>query len=157
MTGYTRPSTAQDVQLVADTMRQEDVAEVLAQSGFTPLQALMHCILHSKPCHSMISRHGHVMGMWGVVPVNEMSGRIWMLGTQGMVDDRQDRRQFLREARRILPQLHARYPVLFNHVDARNQIHIRWLRWMGFTFIQEHPNYGPEGRLFFEFCRMNHV
>jgi hypothetical protein len=28
---------------------------------------------------------------------------------------------------------------------------------MGFTFINEHPNYGAEKRLFYEFVRINHV
>jgi hypothetical protein len=33
-------------------------------------------------------------------------------------------------------------------------VHIRWLRWMGFTFIKSHPKYGAEGRLFLEFVRI---
>jgi hypothetical protein len=33
-------------------------------------------------------------------------------------------------------------------------VHIKWLRWMGFTFIASHPNFGTEGRLFYEFARI---
>jgi hypothetical protein len=33
-------------------------------------------------------------------------------------------------------------------------VHIKWLRWMGFTFISSHPKFGTEGRLFLEFVRI---
>jgi len=103
---------------------------------------------------TMISRHGYEMGMWGVVPETKTAGRIWMLGCQSMMDDSSDRRTFLRESKRELIKVHEQYPVLFNVVDARNKVHIRWLQWMGFTFIQKHPQWGPEGRLFYEFVRI---
>lgn len=157
MTGYTRPCRVNDIPVLADTMRPEDVAEVRAQSGSTPREALLFCFFKSKPCMTMVGRRGNVVGMWGVVPFDDMSGRIWMLGAQAMLDDASDKRTFLRQSKLILEELHAVYPVLFNHVDARNKVHIKWLQWMGFTFIQEHPNYGAEGRPFFEFCRMSHV
>jgi len=77
-----------------------------------------------------------------------------MLGCQSMLDDHGDRRTFLKESKAQLAKLHEQYPVLFNVVDARNEVHVRWLRYMGFTFIRKHPNWGPEGRLFYEFVRI---
>lgn len=138
-------------------MREEDVAEVRAQSGATPGQALLLAYLRSELCMSMISRHGNVIGMWGVVPEGDKVGRIWMLGTQAMLDDSQDRRTFLRQSKDMLRELHHRFALLFNEVDARNTVHIRWLRWMGFTFVRYRPNYGAEGRAFYEFCKVSHV
>ena len=111
----------------------------------------------SDPCLSLISRHGTVIGMWGVVPQSDRVGRIWMLGTDAMFDDAIDRRTFLREAVKYVEELHQRYTVLFNEIDARNKVHMRWLRWMGFTFVRYRPNYGAEGRPFYEFCRVSHV
>lgn len=102
----------------------------------------------------MISRHGYPMGMWGVIRESETSGRIWMLGCQSMLDDKRDKRTFLRQSKLELIKVLEQYPVLFNVVDARNEIHVRWLQWMGFTFIQKHPEWGPEGRLFYEFVRI---
>jgi len=153
-TGYQRPATPADIAFVADDMRPEDVAEVKAQSGATPRDALLYCLLKSKPCMAMVGRHGSVVGVWGVIPENETAGRVWMLGRQAMLDDAGDRRTFLRQSRIELAKLQAQYPVLFNVVDARNEVHVRWLRYMGFTFICKHPNWGPEGRLFYEFVRV---
>ena len=47
-----------------------------------------------------------------------------------------------------------RYRVLYNFIDARNTLHIKWLKWCGFTFIQKHYDYGYEKRLFYEFVRI---
>ena len=117
----------------------------------------MYCFFKSDPCMTMVSRLGRPMGMWGVVPQEEGVGRIWLLGTDEMVDDPANRLRFLREAKGYLAKVGERYQVLFNCADARNVVHVKWLRWMGFTFIAQHPNYGAEGRAFLEFVRMSHV
>jgi hypothetical protein len=36
-------------------------------------------------------------------------------------------------------------------------VHIRWLKWMGCTFIKRHSTYGVEQRPFLEFVRLKHV
>ena len=150
---YQRASRPSDLRYLADNMRANDVAEVMACSGCTPDQMLLYCALHSVPCRTMVSRHGHVMGMWGVIP-EASGGRVWMLGTEGMVDDKRDRRTFLRKSKEQLQQLFSDYSVLFNVVDARNTVHIRWIKHMGFTFVAEHAEWGPEKRLFYEFVRI---
>lgn len=154
---HTRRSVVKDILPVANKMRQEDADEVRAGSGQTPAEALLYCFFKGDPCMTMVGRRGRPMGMWGVVPQEEDLGRIWLLGTDEMVDDPINRLRFLREARGYLAEVGGRYRVLFNYADARNAIHVKWLRWMGFTFIAEHPNYGHEGRMFLEFVRMDHV
>lgn len=92
--------------------------------------------------------------MWGVTPQADDVGMAWLLGTEGLVKDRATRMQFLREVKAQVAQVMRTYRVLWNCVDARNTVHIRWIRWMGFTFIAKHPNYGAEGRPFLEFCKV---
>ena len=46
------------------------------------------------------------------------------------------------------------YPILFNFVDARNTTHVKWIKYMGFSIIQEHATFGVEGRLFYEFAKI---
>ncbi len=45
------------------------------------------------------------------------------------------------------------YKVLTNFVDTRNQDAIRWLKWMGFSFVKIHRNYGIAGESFWEFTK----
>ena len=47
MTGYTRPAKILDLVAVSNAMRAEDAAEVMAQSGSTPREALLFCMLNS--------------------------------------------------------------------------------------------------------------
>ena len=151
---HVRPSIPSDVAAVANGMRSEDVAEIKAQSGADPKGGLLFCFFSSNPCMTLISSDGKPIAMWGVVPNQLGSGRIWLLGHQSMFENPCDKGYFLRESKIQLAKLHKKYSVLFNEVDARNKIHIRWIQWMGFTFIREHPQWGPESRLFYEFVKI---
>lgn len=157
VTGYTRPSVVADIIPVATAMRQEDQAEVKAGCGQTPTEALLFCFFKGAPCMTIVGRSNSRIGMWGVVDQGNRLGRIWLLATDELVADKPNSIQFLRQAKAWLSTMLEQYDVLFNYADARNTVHIKWLRWMGFTFIAEHPNYGHEGRTFLEFVRISHV
>lgn len=152
---YTRRSVASDISAVAAAMRQEDVAEVLAGEGVGPREALLYCFMAGKPCMTICAADDTPVAMWGVTPESGTVGRVWLLGTDRLVQEPATCRRFLREARDHLRQVFSAYAVLWNCVDARNAVHVRWIRWMGFTFVAEHPNYGAEGRLFLEFCQVS--
>lgn len=53
---------------------------------------------------------------------------------------------FTKLSRLFLVEWLKEYPILTNIVDARNTLHVRWLRLMGFTFIKDYPESGP-GRI----------
>jgi hypothetical protein len=76
---------------------------------------------------------------------------VWLLASPGLVTIQ---REFMRQTRPVLDGFHASYPLLWNLVDARNEVHIRWLRYFGFTFLHLHPHVGPEGLPFYEFVRI---
>ena len=103
---------------------------------------------------TMISRHGKPMGMWGITKQPNNSGQVWMLGCKNMLEDTRDKREFLRQSRIELKKLHKEFPVLFNYIDARNTVHLRWLKFMGFTIIKKHEIFGYEGRPFYEFVKI---
>jgi len=154
MDSYLRPSKLEDLESLSKNLREEDAREITAQSGASPKGGLLYSYFMSKPCLTTISRHGHVMSMGGVVPDGQTAGRIWLLGCQAMFDDGIDKRWFLRESKKTLAIMQNKYPVLFNMVDARNEVHVKWIQWLGFTFIKKHLHWGPENRLFYEFVRI---
>jgi hypothetical protein len=134
-------------------MRKADVDEVRAAAGLDPVQALISGFQDSTPCYTAEWK-GEPFLMFGVVPVDEVSGAIWLLGTPKV---KEARVAFLKESKRVVAAFHDEYPLLFNYVDARNTVHIRWIKWLGFQFINKHPNHGYEGREFHEFIRIRHV
>jgi hypothetical protein len=42
---------------------------------------------------------------------------------------------------------------VYNYTYAKNTVHHRWLKWLGFTFLRK-VNLGPEGKPFIEFAKI---
>jgi hypothetical protein len=150
---HVRPSVLKDAAIVADNLRKEDAAECKAQAGSSPRESLLYCYFMSKPCMTIVSAEGKPIGMYGTVQEG-VAGRIWLLGCDAMIEELGNNYLFLRESKRQLAKLQEQFPILFNLVDARNEVHVRWIQWLGFTFIHKHPQWGPEGRLFYEFVKI---
>jgi hypothetical protein len=82
-------------------------------------------------------------------PRQEDAGLIWLLGSDELV---RYSYVFLRQCRAWITKLHARYEILWNCVDARNEVHVRWLVWCGFTILETIEEYGVERRPFYGFA-----
>lgn len=144
----------EDVEALAPRLRQADIDEIRAASGLDPETALRLSRQVSSLCFTVFGE-GKQIAMFGVrAEDNPSIGRIWMLGSDEIHDHRFG---FLRMSKPWVALLQERYPILYNYIDARNSAHIRWLDWLGFTFINEVQNYGFEQRLFYQFVRINHV
>ncbi len=83
----------------------------------------------SRDCFA-IERQGRVVALFGVVGIPGEIGCPWMLGTEDL------RRcwSLLRECRRRLDSYLQQYRHLTNAVWAQNEVHIQWIKWLGFTF-----------------------
>ena len=90
--------------------------------------------------------------MFGVAPVSVLGGvgSPWLIGTGAIADVS---RQFVRECRGYVDQMHNVYPELVNFVDTRNAASIRWLRWLGFE-IQDPVEFGINGEMFHPFRKV---
>ena len=44
---------------------------------------------------------------------------------------------FLKHCREKVSDMEKRYSMLFNYIDSRNDLHLRWLKWLGFEIINE--------------------
>lgn len=132
-----------DWEHVADNMRDADRREVAAL-GSTPAKALKGSVALSQIAFTI--RHGdEPVGLFGACT----QGAVWMLGTPKI---QTIRFRFLRQSRPWVNILHSASPVLWNWADARNDLHIRWLKWLGFRFHDERP-YGVNGEPFRYFDR----
>jgi len=147
------PTTVGDVEYIAPRLRQADRDECLASIGKEPLGILQQSLNLGDITLTLRAPTGERVGVCGVVPSTAIpeAGVVWMVATD---DIYQHQITFLRNSKRALQYLSEDYLVLYNCVDARNSVHIKWLKWMGFTFINKHENYGAEKRLFYEFVRI---
>lgn len=150
MIGSVRFSILEDCYTIANNIREDDRREILAVSGGDPLDALVQGFMFSDKPRTVLAGNT-VCAMFGSGQVEPNVGAVWLLGTD---DINNISRQFLRESKKWLDELYENYDLLFNYVDERNTVHIKWLKWLGFDFIKRHEQFGVGQLPFFEFVRI---
>ncbi len=152
MKPHARLSVPADALYLAPRLRPEDVREVEAL-GDSPLSAL-EAGLTGHTCLSIVNHGGEVVGMCGInhdPAFGSSQAAVWLLASPGLV---KIQREFMRQTRPVLEMFHESFPLLWNLVDTRNEVHLRWLRYFGFIFLRLHPHVGPTDTPFYEFVRI---
>jgi len=148
-----RVSMPEDVSWMQSRLRKADVMEVWASHHHQPDVALGLSFALSTFCLT-VDVKGTPVAMFGVCPVNLLADRgiVWMLATDGICEIK---KPFLKECRKFIKMMLEQYPIIENHVDARNIVSIEWLKWCGAT-IEEAQPWGADNLPFnhFYFRRM---
>lgn len=148
---HVRPAEPADADALAPRLRPADRREIEAALGMDPTVVLRRGVQASNPCHAVVE-DGAVLALFGVVPVARIpeNGAVWLLASE----DFAVRSSFIvRSSKAWIARLHERYRVLTNYVDARNEVHVRWLRWCGFDFVRRIERFGAMGLPFYEVRR----
>ena len=148
-----RLSTLEDIKYLAPRLRQADKEEILASVGLTPYEALMIGYLENVIVFTIVNKNNEPVAIFGINDVGNNVGAIWLVATNKLKDIQYS---FLRENKKVIDFLNTKYKILWNFVDCRNSLHIRWLKWCGFKFINK-QKYGVLNKPFYEFIRINNV
>lgn len=152
---HLREAREEDGAWLARRLREADRNELCAISDEDPEYTLFQGIRSSVPCRAVVDHLDKPVALFGVNPdgPDSETGLVWLLGT-----DELSRYSyvFLRHCLRELEDLHRHYSLLWNFVDARNHLHLRWLMWAGFRKVRAVPAYGREKRRFFLVARESH-
>ena len=140
--------TEEDIQFVADNMRQADKDEVLASNNYTPRECLDESIKISYFAYTVNFNAAPVM-IFGLVKRSALSdtGIPWALGTDGVFTGK---REFLKRSVVLRDMMLEECDILTNYVHCDNKQSIRWLKWLGFKFDNPAP-YGVNNELFMRF------
>ena len=147
---YVRVANENDCLWLADNLREDDYNEINAVTGLPPLLCLLHGLKNSQVPMVICNEQDEIVAMLGVVP-NGLIGSIWMVGTDNL---KNIKLSFLRNCKEVFKIFKNNFQVIHNYVDARNNLHIRWLKWMGFSFIKKHQEYGVQRKPFYEFVKI---
>lgn len=151
----TRPATIEDAHQLAPRLRLADIQEITALAPIAPLQALLVGVGGTE-CLSIVADDGvTILGLFGIHHHPEFGPQqaaVWLLGSDDLVSIKTE---LMRQTVPFLTRFHQSYPMLWNLVDARNEVHIRWLKRLGFVALHLHPHVGMEGRPFYEFIRID--
>ena len=141
---------------LAINMCKRDCDECWAAGHRTPRQAITES-LAATPDAKVGLYKGRIVCMYGIAEISILSniGIPWLLGTDEIEDHS---KYFLRQNRYYMNQIKKKYAFMFNFVDARNTVAIRWLKWLGFSVYGAKP-FGPDDMPFhrFEMGDMNNV
>ena len=141
-----RPATEADLIHIATNLKQDDLQELEAL-GYGREDILLSLSASSKVL--AWGPEGEPLAIFGVHP-DGIVGYIWSLSTPEILPRW---REVHLSTPAILDELGRDFCILANVKDARHRHHIRWLKALGFTFINTH-RLGPHSLPFHEFVRI---
>lgn len=142
---FVRLATREDALVLAQTMREEDKQECFLTLGLNPEQSLL---LSFRLGETFTVQWGdEVVAMFGHYGYPGMVGVPWMLASPLLS---KIAKSFLRECREYVQAMLKVYGRLENYVWVENQVHVKWLQWLGFEFDPPAP-YGINDQPFQRF------
>ena len=145
MSKFIHPITLEAAYQVASQLREDDRRECEEGHGIIPTIQIPIASTEGF-CVSFNVPDGRIAGLAGI----HDKSRIWMLTTPAIEDFPH---HFAREAKRFIDNRPE--PYLWNIVDKRNTIHIKLLKFLGFTFHEE-VKHGPNNLSFIRFDKCVH-
>jgi len=149
---YVIPFETEHAQMLVENLRASDLQEIQAMTDAPVEEVMLHSCSGGDYIRTIMFPGNTIGGIFGVGEVIQgLLGAVWLLGTPAL-DEKPMR--LLRHSRHYVDIMNNLYPILFNYVDARNLISIRWLMWCGFTMIKYHERMGVQHLPFYEFARI---
>ena len=139
---YVRDAELKDVLVLSKTMRKQDREEIYASNCVSPLEALVLPFTIEGARNYSIMGIGDegVIGMFGCTPSLEKDyGCAWLLSSEILL---KHRKQFLKECPYWVSTMGQGYDYLYNFVDRRNWVSLKWLQYLGFEAKEEFKEYG---------------
>ncbi|NBP56836.1 hypothetical protein EBU71_09980 [bacterium] len=151
-----RKAELEDAKRLAPNLREEDKLEL--RSVYTEEERSLEDIIKESIDLSIpalaVEEDGNVIMVFGASDYGDPEcGLIWLLGSDAI------KRLWLPFLKQSHYWMNAMFNIskkrlLFNRVCAKNELHVRWIKWLGFTFVQRLDNYGHLGLPFYEFCKL---
>lgn len=149
--GIVERATLADAEWLSANLRDADRRELEDLTGSTALASLRRSVILGSPALSLRTPEGELVAILSVVPWGSRLGFVSLSGTSAIEENRT---AFLRGSRDVLRHLDRTFETLGNVCDARNVVHHRWLKWLGFTFIAHHETFGAGKIPVYEFARI---
>lgn len=148
-----RPADRNDALLLSERLRMEDIVEIYASSGMSPLEALCSGLEYSSPHAWALAdpASGEPYLMGGVRPLQDGIGLVWLLASPAI---ERHALTVQREAKSMLLRIWEAgdFRALCNIVAADNHKAVRWLERLGFIIVHRDQPIGLGGELFHTFA-----
>tara|TARA_R110000824_G_scaffold105995_6_gene250579 strand:+ start:6165 stop:6689 length:525 start_codon:yes stop_codon:yes gene_type:complete len=147
-----RPATQTDALQVARELRVEDVNEMRAIMG---PDAAMSVVLQRHVMEADLSftvcKDEHPVAIFGTKQILPNVSAIGLLSSPMI---KEIKYTLCRHSKHWVDKLHLNNDLLLNIVHCDNSVHIQWLSWLGFTFVNKLEGFGANGEDFYEFSKL---
>lgn len=138
-----RGCTVEDAISISSRLREEDLEELRACGYEDAQEALLASI--ALPGLSLVDCKDGVPEMIGGITDD---GVIWCMTTRDYITNH--RKRFHKVTTGIMKEHQG---VLWNYVYSKNEVHVEWLKRVGFTIKEPAVPIGPNDELFYYFTR----
>lgn len=132
-----------DVRYLAENLRPEDVRELLTLKPDADIKKILEDCVSSSDFARVVRKDGVPVVIFGsqktadeIAKVGAKAADIWLLGTDEI---KLNKTSFLKLSKKVIEEIAEPFDYLWNVVDPRNDLHVRWLQWLGFSFPFEYP------------------
>lgn len=133
-------------QHLGPVMRDPDIVEVYAASGYLPVEAVEHAIEASVQAWTCYFGT-EIAACFGIASLNMLDGVGVPWALTGEVVDRYPI-LFYRTSKDVLAWMRQQYPTMVNRIDCRNEKAIRWAKRVGFDVARPDGVMNKHGILF---------
>ncbi len=141
------PATVNDALQIAPYLRSADKAELEAVTG---QGEVLPSLLHGIGCgKAWVIKEDKPIVLFGVAPLSITTGIPWMVATDDLI---KNKRFVLRHSKHYVQKMLKLYPDgLLNYIDARNTVHIAYIKRLGFVIDGLTDSYGASKLPFYRF------
>lgn len=143
-----RKPTDRDIRILAENLRPSDQEEMKAYFNEDYSWQIKTSVKYSRDAWAVVV-NGKLLFICGV-GLTSMLGNVgcpWLLGTTHI---NKFQKEFYKQVKNILAEMRANYDVLENHVHAKNETAVNFLKHLGFKLGEPEP-YGANDELFHPF------
>jgi hypothetical protein len=125
-----RPATRGDIYWVSSRLSPEDYQEVETGTGERPIDILPDMMKQAQVYSIRCHRNSEPVALFGLMDCGEPGqANVFLLGT---VDLPKVAKTLVGELPKWLNAWCEDYPILTNYADSRNELHLKYLRHIGF-------------------------
>lgn len=120
---------------LCSNLRIPDKAEVIAKTGDLDFKkTIVRGWIMAETCTTALV-DDEVALVYGIVESQDKRiGSPFMLATDKL---NKIKIPLLRKSRARVYEMEQKYQMLFNYIDSRNEVHLRFIKWCGFEIINE--------------------
>lgn len=117
---------------VLSNLRKSDVEEIMANRGENWQETLLEQ-MKDVDLRVAYTDDDTPIASYGVLEEGSI-GVIWMLSTEDII---KEQKSFLEQAKEYIQEQEKKYKLLCNYVFRKNLKAIKWLKWLGFSFLED--------------------